>query len=393
MPVGLADPPRLIIDVIRDRAAFDAIEADWNDLFCRAGRDTQVFQTFGWNWHWANHYLPASSEDRRVALSIVTVRVEGRLALLWPLIAERAGGFMTLRWMGEPVSQYGDVLLEDRQDGSELLRRSWDFITNELGADAVLLRKVRADAVIAPLLGTVNAAATAAAQAPFLDLASASDFATYEQRYSSKARKNRRRLMRRLAERGVVTIERHSSGPQARAAALEAIALKLNWIKDSGRLAPALADARFAAFFADAAEGRDRPTGCQVMMLKSAGETAGVAIDVTCLGRRAAHIIVHDPSLDGFSPGTLLLQEWIRAASADRIATFDLLAPAYPYKLDWADASVNVNDFAVGLTLPGRAYVRVYLGLLRARLKEGAEALSQLLARLRARWSRMPGPE
>ena len=72
---------------------------------------------------------------------------------------------------------------------------------------------------------------------------------------------------------------------------------------------------------------------------------------------------MHDPRLDGFSPGTLLLQEWIRGASADGIATFDLLAPAYAYKLDWADGTVAVEDFALGLTLAGRAYAHVYLAL------------------------------
>jgi CelD/BcsL family acetyltransferase involved in cellulose biosynthesis len=189
--------------------------------------------------------------------------------------------------------------------------------------------------------------------------------------------------MRRLQERGPLGIERHTSGAQARAAALEAVALKRAWIKDTGRLAPALADRRFAAFFADAAEGRGRPAGCGVTVLKCNGETAGIAIDVTCAGRRAAHVIVHDPRLDSFGPGTLLLQEWIRGAAADRIATFDLLAPAFAYKLDWADRTVAVEDFALGLTLPGCAYVHVYLGALRKRLKAAAEALSRRLGPLR----------
>ena len=118
-------------------------------------------------------------------------------------------------------------------------------------------------------------------------------------------------------------------------------------------------------------------------VLKSNGETVGIAIDVTCGARRAAHIIVHDARLDGFSPGTLLLQEWIRGASGDAIATFDLLAPAYTYKSDWADAAVTVQDFALGLSLAGRAYAHVYLGTLRPRLKAAAEALSRGLHRLR----------
>jgi CelD/BcsL family acetyltransferase involved in cellulose biosynthesis len=109
-----------------------------------------------------------------------------------------------------------------------------------------------------------------------------------------------------------------------------------------------------------------------------------MAIDVTCGRRRAAHIIVHDPAFKHLSPGTLLLQEWIKGASADGIATFDLLAPAYTSKVDWADGSIAVNDYAQGLTLAGRAYTVVYLSLLRSALKAGLEAFTRKLGRLRA---------
>jgi CelD/BcsL family acetyltransferase involved in cellulose biosynthesis len=118
-------------------------------------------------------------------------------------------------------------------------------------------------------------------------------------------------------------------------------------------------------------------------MLNSNGKPAGIAVDITCGARRAAHIIVHDPRLDSFSPGTLLLEAWIKGASADGIATFDLLAPAYAYKMDWADGTVAVGDFALGLTLAGRAYVHVYLGLARRAAKAVAEALPHVLSRSR----------
>ena len=184
--------------------------------------------------------------------------------------------------MGEPVSQYGDVLAEDLPDGLRLMRQAWRFIATRLGADAVCLRKVRADAAVAPLLRELGMQQTAAAEAPYLDLASAPDFASYELRYTGKARKNRRRLARRLAEQGPLAIERHTGGAEARAAAPQAIALKREWIKHTGRLSPALADQRFAAFFADVAEGRVRPAGCGVTVLKSNGAPAGIAIDITC---------------------------------------------------------------------------------------------------------------
>src|SRR4029453_3887517 len=103
--------PAVAFALVSERSAFDALEPEWNDLFRRAGRDAQLFQTFNWNWHWANHYLDAASGERkRGALAIVTARRNGRLVMVWPLVAERVAGLRVLRWMGEPVSQYGAVL-------------------------------------------------------------------------------------------------------------------------------------------------------------------------------------------------------------------------------------------------------------------------------------------
>jgi CelD/BcsL family acetyltransferase involved in cellulose biosynthesis len=65
--------------------------------------------------------------------------------------------------------------------------------------------------------------------APYPDLASAPDFAAFDRRYSQKARKNRRRLMRRLEEQGAVVVSRHAGSSEARDAARAAIALKRAW--------------------------------------------------------------------------------------------------------------------------------------------------------------------
>ena len=362
------------ISVVTERAQFEALEQEWNDLFERAGKDHQLFQTFNWNWHWVRHYLSNTGRSPRRTLAVVVARRDGRLVLVWPLVLERIAGLRVLQWMGDPVSQYGDVLVERLPDNTELLRQSWTFITNEIGADVVHLRKVRADAAVAGLLAQTRARKVSTTSAPYLDLASAPNFAGYEQRYNSKTRKNRRRLQRQFLERGPLTVQRHPGGPTARDAARAAIAMKLGWLGRTGRISPALTDPRFAAFFADVAEAGARGAGCEVVVLKSNGEPAGYAIDVTCGARRAAHVIVHDPKFDDFGAGVLLLQEWIRGACAHGIATFDLLAPAYAYKLDWADGAVGVEDFALGLTLRGRAFAGIYLGFARSKLKTALES-------------------
>jgi CelD/BcsL family acetyltransferase involved in cellulose biosynthesis len=222
--------------------------------------------------------------------------------LLWPLVIVRHGRLSVVRWMGEPVSQYGDVLIEAAPDQAAVLMQSWRFLARELGAAAINLRKVRADANVAPLLASVGLKELNGAVAPYLDLASAPDFAAYERRYSQKARKNRRRLMRRLEQQGAVVVSRHAGGSAARDAARAAIALKRAWTQATARLAPALADPRFGAFFADVVDGGSWPAGCAVTMLRCQDAVASVAIDVTCGRHRAAHIIVHGPALKHFSP-------------------------------------------------------------------------------------------
>ena len=60
-------------------------------------------------------------------LAIVTARRNGSLVMVWPLVLERSNGLSTLSWMGDPVSQYGDVLVDDLADATDVLRQGLEF--------------------------------------------------------------------------------------------------------------------------------------------------------------------------------------------------------------------------------------------------------------------------
>src|SRR5262245_20127785 len=85
--LATSSAPACDLALVSDRSAFDALEAQWNALFERSGRDTQLFQSFNWLWHWCNHYLTNDSQGARLA--IVTGRRSGRLVMVWPLVIER----------------------------------------------------------------------------------------------------------------------------------------------------------------------------------------------------------------------------------------------------------------------------------------------------------------
>ncbi len=381
-PAAPAKAANLDLALITDRAGFDALEAGWNALFDRAGRPAQVFQTFNWNWHWANHYLAeAPGGISGLTISILTGRRDGRLVMIWPLVSERVRGITQIFWMGEPVSQYGDVIIDDLSDALDVMRAGWAYLSANAKADVVRLRRVRADAAIAPLLSEIGARVSDRQSAPYLDLRSAKSFADYEQRYSPRSRRNRRRLARRLEEQGGMAFKRYKGGVDARALAVTALDLKSGWLKDRGLVSHAIADARMARFFADAAEGRDKSTNCIVAVLECQGEPAALEVSFICKGRLAMHVIVFNLKYEKSGAGVLLLEQSIRDGYDDGLDVYDMLAPGDNYKLDWSDATAEVVDWVKPLSLAGSMYARLYLGF-RARAKAAINAMPQSLRRI-----------
>ena len=363
--------------LITGRAAFDALEDEWNALFERAGRGTQVFQTFNWNWHWANHYL-ASSEGgiAGLELSIITARRNGELIAIWPLVAERLHGIKQVFWMGDPVTQYGDVIIDDVPDALAVLKGGWDYLVANANADVIRLRRVRADASIAPFMPDAGAYIADRLTAPYLNLASAPDFASYEERYTSRARRNRRRHLRRLQERGDLAFNRYHGGPEARELATKAVALKAEWLKDRGLVSQAISDQRMSRFFADAADGHARSTNCIVTTLTTKSDLAALEVSFECKGRLALHVIVYDLNFEKMGVGAVLMENSLRDSYKHNIAVYDMMAPGDNYKLDWADATTDVYDWVKPLSLAGFAYARLYLDM-RPRVKAALAAMPQ----------------
>lgn len=368
--------------LVTTRAGFDALEQDWNELFDRAARGSHVFQSFNFLWHWANHYLAESPGGiPGLTVCIVTARRNGRLIMVWPLVSQRVRGIRQVFWMGEPVGQYGDVIVDDIPDRDDVLRAGWAYLTGAMSFDLVRLRRVRADANVAPLMAELEARVTSRLVAPYLDLSSAKTFADYEQRYSARSRRNRKRLARRIEETGGLNFERVHGGALARDYATAALAHKAVWLKARGLVSNAISDRRMTAFFADAAEGAVRPTDCVVAVLKTGGEFAALDVSFACKGHIAMHVIVYNMKYEKSGAGVLLLEQALRDGYDENLHTYDMLAPGDSYKLDWSDGTIDVLDWAKPVTLAGQAYARVYLEIIRTRLKAAIHAMPNMLRR------------
>ncbi len=359
--------------LIEDRSGFNALEPEWTALFERSGRPEQLFQSFGWLWHWCNHFL--EPRGAKPTLAIVTGHRDGRLVLVCPFVVTRAGGLATLSFMGDPVSQYGDVLVEAGPDAARDLTAAFDFLLGETTIDLIYLRKVRADAAIAPVLRARGAVFTDVQKAPYVAFDGATDYAVFEQRYGKAQRKNRKRQLRRLQETGETSFQRLAPGPAASEAAGVAMSLKRDWLRQRGLVSPAVVDARTEGFFRDCASGRGPATGVEIGAVVSNGTVAAIEIAIQCKDRVALHLIAYDPRFEKTGAGALLMEDSIRRACQSGKAALDLLAPGAAYKFEWADRSVDVGDCAFGLSRAGKVYAAIYL----ARLRPAAKALVEHL--------------
>lgn len=369
----------LVCAAIEDVAGLDAIRGDWLALEARAGGSQQLFQTFQWNRTWVQHYIERKDHACTCAIAIVTVRQAGRLVLVWPLVVQRHLGLRQLIWMGYPVTQYGDVLLDPAADAAGAVRTSWRFIVERFRPDLVSLRKVRADAAIAPYLAGIGGGAVATQGAPFLDLASANSFDAYETRYSGKARKNRRRLARRLGETGTVAFVHHGPGAEARRLAVRAVDMKRAWLDQRDMFSAAVRDPRFGDFFATYADKAGADAECRVSALTLDGAPIAIMAGLLYKGRFAGHVFAYDIAHEKSGAGVLLLEELIREGYRRGDTSLDLMSPADAYKLEWADAATDTLDWALPVSLAGRLYGTLVL----SRMKE---PMKRIVERMPAGW-------
>lgn len=376
---GLRPMPAVELQIIDGMAGFLALEAEWDRLFDRAGRPHQLFQSHALLRHWARHYL--GEGDRLV---ILCGRLEGRLAMVWPLVRQRRLGFRLLRFMGGPISQFSDVLAEDRPG---LVEAGWRAIMAS-GADLLEIRKLRDDSRLAEVALPVEPVVTARELALFALCDRRVADGEPGPGYSARERSNHRRRLRRLAECGAVDFATGTAGGEAAALAREAVALKREGLAARGIFSPTIADPRFAAFFADLAAESPKTSPLRLAMIRIDGRLAGIDLSLDCKGVTFGHVNAVDPRHAGQGLGRLLIQHSFASAQARGSSRFDMLAPADRYKHAHADGATGVSDLTLPLSPVGRLLCRAGLPHWRPLAKLAAKstpglALLQLAAR---RW-------
>lgn len=366
-------PQRHTLDIITTPAGLAALKPEWDELFARAALPQQVFQSHSFLAHWARHYL-----GKTTTLHIIAARREGRLVMLWPLVKRRRFGFTVLQFMGAPVAQFGDVLVDPEHADADLGAAAW-AAAEQSGADLFFAQKVRVDSMFLTRLPAHRPIVVDRLQAPFSRLADRVDADAPGSAYPPKERSAYRRRLRRLAEQGEIALRSTLPGEGAAALARQAVDFKLDWLKRHAILSPTLSDPRFSAFFESCAG--DPASSLRISTIERGNRPIAIDLSFDCKGSSFGHVIASDPDCEREGVGSVLIHHVFAAAKARGSTVFDMLAPADPYKLRHADGETDTRDLAYVFTSSGHLYCEAVLKRARPLVRDLARRLPAGLVR------------
>lgn len=356
-------PQGQTITVITDHEGFAALENDWRALEAASAAPENLFQTFDWLRHWAAVYEPT--------IAVVAGRDRGRLVFAWPLMKAEVGPLTVLRWMSEPLAQYGDVLLASGEDASIWMARGVDALRDLPGIDAIRLRHVRDDAAAAPYLARSFRDAHMNEQAPWLDLTQFASEAGYGARYTSNQRKRRKKIRKSLEDDfGPVQFEILGRGPLCDATIAAAVAEKCRWLNDRGRHNRAFCNDRITRFLQAVANSGDSAAQLVASRLIAGGRPVSWEIGLRHRGTHFGFITAHDTTLTDYSAARLHMDLSQRQALKDDMTAFDLMVPNDAHKDSWCSARAETHDYHLPLSALGRLYGVGYLETARPLLRK-----------------------
>ncbi len=385
-PIDLADQAvredqAFTLSFVREPEEFAGLRPEWQALTARNFDNQLVFQSFSWLECWL-----ASHDDPTSELAIVVGRLAGRAVLIAPLVVQQRLGLRHLIWMGTPVSQYGDIITAGETVSDAMIDEAMSFAIVMSEPDLIHLTKVRGDARIRTWLGTVGAEAMAHNEAPFLSFEPGTSFDAYCAKFTAKARKNRRRLRRRLEELGPVSIKVLEPGDEAAEMIAKAIDFKRQWLTRRGIISTALRDHCFQQSLTRFAATSDPASRPFVSVMSCSGMPVSIQFGIIANNRLALHMIAYNPDYEKSGVGVLHIESTLEHCITNGLGEMDFLSPNAAYKAGWSDDMMAVDDFAVARSLGARAYVMSYLRGTRDAAKHALETLPSGLRCYIAGW-------
>jgi CelD/BcsL family acetyltransferase involved in cellulose biosynthesis len=338
--------PVLSGEVVRGRAAFAAMAAEWDRLADQDGRGLP-FLRHDFLGMWIDHF----ATDPESTLEVHTVRSGSTLVAALPFLRESPAGLGPL--IGEDRvgtcnahSCRFDVLARPGPEGQRAVQQLWIGLRDQPEVSRWLLSDVPDDGRAAALVAAARADGFAVGtwpslDSPYVELASCEGRPeALEARLSSKLKANLRRRWKNLAGRGNVEVVRHPGLDRGQLEALLSEGLGLERAGWKGRRGTAiLSDERVEGFYRQLATEWDRQGCLRLYALRLDGRAVAFHFGATRDRRYFLLKPAYAEAHADCSPGQLLMREVLFDLVREGITELDFLGPMMPWKRDWTALS------------------------------------------------------
>jgi CelD/BcsL family acetyltransferase involved in cellulose biosynthesis len=195
------DEPNLRIDIVSDPVEFRALKPEWNELWSRAeGRYHQAFAACWLCW-------TKVAQPRGRKLCCITVRQQGRLVMVWPLVVYRKLCWTVVRPLASESTDYTNILVQDGPTARKAIERAWCAVQKRCGADIILLPFLNADSKLFELASRKRGVVTKTVHPVAVAmLRSETDWSSFSSSLGTLFKNKPGALERRLSRKGDVRV-------------------------------------------------------------------------------------------------------------------------------------------------------------------------------------------
>jgi CelD/BcsL family acetyltransferase involved in cellulose biosynthesis len=344
-------------DVHFGAAAYHDLRSEW-DCLVPLQRSPILFQMPEMLSAWAEHF---AADTGSVLATVVVRREDGRAVLIWPILVERKGLVRIARGASNPVGQYDEFLLDPECDEATAFTAAIAALKRSARPDLFFLERVRADSALRTAIGPF-AVPSKSEGAPYSDTSRGAEalFATLKSRVVQQHRKRERRL----DQEGAVRFEVADNAADAERWLVEAMAIKREWLRSTGRFSRAFARSELADLLIQYARTLTGPGASPRMVvsrLSVNGRTAAIEIGFVHRATCHSYMGAFSPEFAKFGAGNILSAKLLEWCGQNGIEKFDMQSPRARSKTDWQTSEVEVFDFALPTTWRGRLYLEGFV--------------------------------
>ena len=322
----------------------DRLADEWRDV-CHEAEDDQPF----YRPEWILAYLRAFAPGATVLL--VTVRLNGRLCLVLPLLEEN-GTFskIPIRKLRSPVNFWAgrfDAVRSASTDGDALIRATWKHLKEIDGWDLLQFRDAPEGSTVSRLAQEAHADGYRVIvepenPSPYVAVSSDPDLLE-KMPINSRLRRELRQVRRQLGEKGLSFYRVDTADHDAleRFYKLEAS----GWKGQNG--SAIICDQKNRQFFDEIAESAARFGYFSLYMLELRGRLMAAHFGFTLGSCYYSAVVAYDEEFKQFSPGHLIISEIVRDCAARGLHGYDPTGQNQEWKMKWTNEVRPMNHYHI----------------------------------------------